>query len=244
MGMICAVVFQRQGRLYYADPGSLTPSVGDHVLYPTEDGAEVAEVVWAPQWVSEDVGGLPELAGLAGSVDLDRAEISRKKRAAARVASRKLIREHDHTAEYAVSRVIRRHVKTLESIEDSRLPKGTDWEVLIVDNNSTDTTSAVCQSFLRRNPERYRYLFEKRQGKSFALNAAVENATGEIIAFTDDDVLVGVDWLFALLIALDEYDCVGVAGRIVPVWNSPKPVWFTVDGPHRLMLAINLGPHR
>jgi len=95
MGMICAVVFQRQGRLYYADPGSLTPSVGDHVLYPTEDGAEVAEVVWAPQWVSEDVGGLPELAGLAGSVDLDRAEISRKKRAAARVASRKLIREHD-----------------------------------------------------------------------------------------------------------------------------------------------------
>jgi glycosyltransferase involved in cell wall biosynthesis len=128
--------------------------------------------------------------------------------------------------------------KTLESIEDSRLPKGTDWEVLIVDNNSTDATSAVCQSFLQRNPERYRYLFEKRQGKSFALNTAVENTRGDIIAFTDDDVLVGADWLFALLVALDEYDCVGVAGKIVPVWNSRKPAWFTVDGPYRLMLAI------
>ncbi len=128
--------------------------------------------------------------------------------------------------------------KTLESIEDSRLPKGTDWEVLIVDNNSTDATSAVCQSFLQRNPERYRYLLEKRQGKSFALNTAVENTRGDIIAFTDDDVLVGADWLFALLVALDEYDCVGVAGRIVPVWNSPKPPWFTADGPYRLMLAI------
>jgi cell fate regulator YaaT (PSP1 superfamily) len=95
MGLICAVTFQRQGRLYYADPGSLTPAVGDHVLYPTDDGPEVAEVVWAPQWVTEDVDGLPALSGMAGPEDLDRAEVSRKKRAAARVAARKLIREHD-----------------------------------------------------------------------------------------------------------------------------------------------------
>jgi cell fate regulator YaaT (PSP1 superfamily) len=95
MGLICAVTFQRQGRLYYADPGSLTPAVGDHVLYPTDEGAEVAEVVWAPQWVTEDIDGLPVLSGMAGPEDLDRAEVSRKKRAAARVAARKLIREHD-----------------------------------------------------------------------------------------------------------------------------------------------------
>ena len=61
MGMVCAVAFQRHGRLYYADPGSLTPAIGDHVLYPTDAGPEVAEVMWAPQWVSEDVGGLPRV---------------------------------------------------------------------------------------------------------------------------------------------------------------------------------------
>jgi cell fate regulator YaaT (PSP1 superfamily) len=92
--MVCAVAFQRQGRLYYADPGELTLQVGDQVRYPTDAGDEIAEVVWAPQWVSEDVGGLPVLAGMATQDDLDEASISRKKRAAARVAARRLIREH------------------------------------------------------------------------------------------------------------------------------------------------------
>ncbi|MEO9139062.1 MAG: regulatory iron-sulfur-containing complex subunit RicT [Jatrophihabitans sp.] len=92
--MMCAVVFQPQGRLYYADPGELTPAVGDHVLYPTDDGDEVAQVTWAPQWVSEDVGGLPVLSGLAGVGDVEAAAAARKTRATARVASRRLIREH------------------------------------------------------------------------------------------------------------------------------------------------------
>ena len=44
MGMMCAVEFQRHGRLYYADPGAYRRTVGDQVLYPTDDGPEVAEV--------------------------------------------------------------------------------------------------------------------------------------------------------------------------------------------------------
>ena len=94
MPMMCAVVFAPQGRLYYADPGDLTPAVGDHVLYPTADGDEVAQVMWAPQWVSDDVGGLPTLAGLADAAMRDAAELSRKHRARAKVAARRLIREH------------------------------------------------------------------------------------------------------------------------------------------------------
>jgi cell fate regulator YaaT (PSP1 superfamily) len=95
MGMICAVVFQPQGRLYYADPGELSPQVGDHVLYPTDAGPEVAQVMWAPQWVSDDVGGLPVLVGVASPTDERDAELSRKKRAAAQVAARRLVREHE-----------------------------------------------------------------------------------------------------------------------------------------------------
>src|SRR6185437_2876273 len=95
MAMVCAVTFQPHGRLYYADPGSLTPQVGDHVLYPTDSDPEVAEVMWAPQWVSEDVGGLPVLLGMASDEDVAAAEAGRKKRAAARVAARRLIREHE-----------------------------------------------------------------------------------------------------------------------------------------------------
>ena len=93
--MVCAVTFQRHGRLYYADPGGLSLQVGDQVLYPTNDGPEVAEVMWAPQYVSEEIGRLPVLLGAATASDLERAAVSHKKRASARVAARRLIREHD-----------------------------------------------------------------------------------------------------------------------------------------------------
>jgi cell fate regulator YaaT (PSP1 superfamily) len=92
--MVCAVTFERHGRLYYADPGPLSPAVGDHVLYPTEDGSVVAQIIWAPQYSSDDVGGLPVLTGLASPADLDQSATSRKKRASARVAAKRLIREH------------------------------------------------------------------------------------------------------------------------------------------------------
>jgi cell fate regulator YaaT (PSP1 superfamily) len=95
MGWILAVVFQRNGRLYYADPGELRPAVGDRVLYPTDEGDEVAEVVWSPEYSTEEIEGLPTLTGVAGDRDVDRSAISKRKRAAARVAARKLIREHD-----------------------------------------------------------------------------------------------------------------------------------------------------
>jgi cell fate regulator YaaT (PSP1 superfamily) len=92
--MMCAVVFQPNGRLYYADPGTLTPQVGDRVLYPTDDGPELARVMWAPEFVSDEIGGLPVLVGLAGDADEAAAETSRKRRATARVAARRLVREH------------------------------------------------------------------------------------------------------------------------------------------------------
>ncbi|MFG2099524.1 stage 0 sporulation family protein [Micromonospora echinaurantiaca] len=94
MGMLCAVSFQRYGRLYYLDPGELSPQVGDKVLVPTDDGPEVAECVWAAQWVAEDTAGFPRLAGLAQEEDLRRDEALRRRKAEAKVAAKRLIREH------------------------------------------------------------------------------------------------------------------------------------------------------
>jgi cell fate regulator YaaT (PSP1 superfamily) len=94
MGMLCAVSFNRYGRLYYLDPGDLRPAVGDRVLVPTDDGTEVAECVWAAQWVDDDTDGFPKLAGIAGERDLRRDETQRKRKAEAKVAAKKLIREH------------------------------------------------------------------------------------------------------------------------------------------------------
>jgi cell fate regulator YaaT (PSP1 superfamily) len=94
MGMVCAVSFERYGRLYYLNPGPYSPRVGDKVLVPTDEGPEVAECIWAPQWVDEDTDGFPQLAGVAGPDDLDRDALIRRRKADAKVAAKKLIREH------------------------------------------------------------------------------------------------------------------------------------------------------
>jgi cell fate regulator YaaT (PSP1 superfamily) len=95
MGMMMAVSFERSGRLYYLDPGPYTPAVGDKVLVPTDAGPEVAECIWAPQYVDDEIGGLPVCAGLATDEQLSRDEANRARRAEGRVAARRLVREHD-----------------------------------------------------------------------------------------------------------------------------------------------------
>src|SRR5258708_32416883 len=92
--MMVAGSFERYGRHYYLDPGAHSPAVGDKVLVPTDSGPEVAECVWAPQWVPEDIDGLPVCEGLASDGDLARDEENRKRRAERRRAPRRLIREH------------------------------------------------------------------------------------------------------------------------------------------------------
>ncbi len=94
MAMVMAVAFNRYGRLYYLDPGALEPKVGDRVLVPTDDGPEVAEVIWAPAYVSEEIGGLPKCAGIAGDEDLERDERNRRRKADARIIAKRMVREH------------------------------------------------------------------------------------------------------------------------------------------------------
>ena len=93
--MMMAVSFERRGQLHYLDPGSHRPAVGDKVLVPTDAGPEVAECIWAPQWIDDDIGGLPVCEGLATEADLVRAEGNRARRAEAKVVARRLVREHD-----------------------------------------------------------------------------------------------------------------------------------------------------
>ncbi|MFY9683633.1 MAG: glycosyltransferase [Candidatus Sulfotelmatobacter sp.] len=119
---------------------------------------------------------------------------------------------------------------TLESFSTLACPAGMIWELVVVDNNSADSTREVVERFAVTAGFPVRYVFEKRQGKSAALNAGVAEAKGEIIAFTDDDVLLHRDWLANLKRTLDEFDCSAIAGKVVPQWNHPKPDWLRMEG--------------
>ncbi len=120
---------------------------------------------------------------------------------------------------------------TLKCLECMIVPEGVNWEVLVVDNNSKDKTREVVEDFSRRGALNLGYLFEVRQGKSFALNRGLESAKGEIIAFTDDDVLVDKGWLVAIITATRQYqDYDGFGGRIISLWKTRLPEWLAITG--------------
>ncbi len=121
--------------------------------------------------------------------------------------------------------------KTLESLECMIIPEGIDWEVLLVDNNSKDETRKVAEEFSRKGTINLKYLFERKQGKSFALNKGIESARGEIIAFVDDDVLMDKEWLTAVVKSVQKYqDYDGFGGRIISVWKTELPEWLAITG--------------
>lgn len=105
---------------------------------------------------------------------------------------------------------------------------GARYEVIVVDNNSTDQTRQVVDRFIDEGHTNLRYVFEGRQGISHGRNAGIVAARSPIVAFTDDDVRVAPDWVTQVKRAFDEHpdaDCVG--GKILPLWPMAPPRWLT-----------------
>jgi glucosyl-dolichyl phosphate glucuronosyltransferase len=134
--------------------------------------------------------------------------------------------------------------KCLESVSAQEPPDASDWEVLVVDNNSSDHTRELVEDFCQRYPGRFRYLFESQQGKSYALNAAIREAHGDLLAFVDDDVTVERTWLQNLTSSLRNDDWAGAGGRILPEWHCPPPNWLPLNERYALgpFALFDLGP--
>jgi glycosyltransferase involved in cell wall biosynthesis len=119
-------------------------------------------------------------------------------------------------------------VKTLESLKGLELTE--PWEVILVDNNSGDNTRDVVLERVDSFPVPLRYVMEKEQGRSAALNAGIRLAQGEILAVTDDDVRVNSDWLRNAAQALDRLDCDYLGGKALPIWGGELPDWLPNRG--------------
>jgi glycosyltransferase involved in cell wall biosynthesis len=107
-------------------------------------------------------------------------------------------------------------------------PADFQFEVLVVDNNSTDHTRSVVQSLAAQNPEKLKYVFEPKQGVSYGRNAGIANAKASIIAFTDDDVHVAPGWVYQIKLGFEanpDIDFLG--GKVVPRWSRVPPSWLT-----------------
>lgn len=105
------------------------------------------------------------------------------------------------------------------------------WDVVIVDNNSTDDTRHVVESRVENFPVPLRYLFESAQGRSPALNAGIRATTAPILVFTDDDVAVGENWLESAVTPLVRGAIDYTGGPVHPIWEAERPNWLSMDRP-------------
>jgi glycosyltransferase involved in cell wall biosynthesis len=107
----------------------------------------------------------------------------------------------------------------------------------VVDNNSTDETREITHRVIGEDPGKFRYIFEPKQGLSYARNAGIASARAEIIAFTDDDVRVSTSWVSRIkagFAAEPSADFLG--GKVLPHWTGIPPAWLT--GAHWAPLAL------
>ncbi len=153
---------------------------------------------------------------------------------------------------------------TLDSL--GKLATSSPWEVIVADNNSSDDTREIVAAAARSFPVELRYVFEKEQGRSAALNAGIAVARGEIIVTTDDDVRIEPGWLEEVAQSLDVLECDYVGGKVLPIWGAPRPAWIPDHGgkqwavialldygdepipfftlAHRVPLGVNMGFRR
>lgn len=131
--------------------------------------------------------------------------------------------------------------RALESIAHSVLPETTEWEVVVVDNKSSDQTHDVVAGFCNRDPNRFRYIHESQQGLSYARNTGIREARGEILAFTDDDIIVEKDWLQNLTRPLRTGKYAGAGGSILAANEFICPEWLALEGEYNLggVLALH-----
>jgi glycosyltransferase involved in cell wall biosynthesis len=111
--------------------------------------------------------------------------------------------------------------QTLAGMRQLRIPEGHTWELLIVNNNSTDDTDEVIERHAAHLP--IQRLLEQQQGLSNARNCALAHTRGELLVWTDDDVLVDPDWLAAYVETAMKYPSAGYFGGAVEPWFESKP---------------------
>ena len=132
--------------------------------------------------------------------------------------------------------------ETLDQCTRLRIPPGLTWELLVINNNSTDATDEVARGFAGRLP--LRLIAEPTPGKSHALNRAVGEARGTYMLFTDDDVLVDPEWIAAYWAAFQRWPDAAVFGGPIEPWFAGSPPAWLVRAFHQVeyaFAALDLG---
>ena len=100
-----------------------------------------------------------------------------------------------------------------------------NYEIVVVDNGSTDGTRALAAQLEKKHPESVRCVHEERPGLHQGRHRGAREARGEILAFVDDDVIAASQWLEAIMKAFEPDDVALVGGKVLPCWEGEVPKW-------------------
>lgn len=115
---------------------------------------------------------------------------------------------------------------TLDSLLCAEVPTGLDVFVTVVDNNSSDNTRETVECYQPRFSGRLQYLFEKKQGRSHALNAGIKFTDGDLVGMIDDDEQVDKSWFRRIYEIFSNSDVDFVGGPCRPQWGASPPPWL------------------
>ncbi len=123
--------------------------------------------------------------------------------------------------------------RTLAHIAAQRPPSGVTWEVIVVDNDSTDATSDVALATWPRDaPVGIRIVSEPQRGLSYAHLRGFAEASGELVSWVEDDNWISPDWVDLVWRTMTENPEVGACGGFnEPVCDGAEPAWFEAFGP-------------
>lgn len=115
----------------------------------------------------------------------------------------------------------------LKSVVEQTLAKDL-FEVIIINNNSTDSTPEICEDFIKKNPSiNVGYHNESLQGLSYARNRGIKESSGEVITFMDDDAILTPDFCKVTLdFFLNHKSVSAVGGKILLQYMKEKPYWY------------------
>jgi glycosyltransferase involved in cell wall biosynthesis len=125
----------------------------------------------------------------------------------------------------------------LDSLARMRVPDGVQWEVVVVDNNSTDGTARLLREFAAEGAIPLRHSFESQQGLAVAHNHALDAARGDVIIFTDDDCRVAEDWLAVIAHEFDSDPELCMLGGRVELFNPADRAITVRRGRERIDLT-------
>lgn len=115
------------------------------------------------------------------------------------------------------------------------------WELILVDNNSTDDTWAVIQKLVASDSH-IRGLAEPRRGAHFARNSGALVAKGSVLYFTDDDMLADRFMLERIIEGFSaDQKVASVTGKVLPRWDTEPPVWILEHCRNALLSLNDLG---